>query len=46
MNLSYQTCFQMSIEVKKWPYDFPASNDFQFAYQRGTVSGRLLVLDR
>nr|POF25716.1 rhamnogalacturonate lyase [Quercus suber] len=33
-------------EVKAWPYDFPASVDFPPSDQRGTVSGRLLVLDR
>ncbi|KAK4559994.1 hypothetical protein RGQ29_008971 [Quercus rubra] len=33
-------------EVKAWPYDFPASVDFPSSDQRGTVSGRLLVLDR
>ncbi|KVF84298.1 hypothetical protein Ccrd_026649 [Cynara cardunculus var. scolymus] len=37
---------QMSTEVKKWPYDFLASKDFQSASQRGAVTGRLLVLDR
>ncbi|KAL7617886.1 hypothetical protein Lser_V15G00035 [Lactuca serriola] len=37
---------QMSIEVELWPYDFPASADFQYANQRGVVSGRLLVQDR
>lgn len=36
----------MSIEVELWPYDFPASADFQYADQRGVVSGRLLVQDR
>ncbi|XP_052622429.1 uncharacterized protein LOC111894732 [Lactuca sativa] len=36
---------QMSIEVDRWPYDFPASPDFQSARQRGTVMGRLLVQD-
>ncbi|XP_071737652.1 uncharacterized protein [Rutidosis leptorrhynchoides] len=37
---------QMSIEVDHWPYEFPASNEFQSTHQRGTVSGRLLVQDR
>ncbi|KAI3685803.1 hypothetical protein L6452_35061 [Arctium lappa] len=37
---------QMFVEVKKWPYDFLASKDFQSASQRGTVTGTLLVLDR
>lgn len=36
----------MSVEVEHWPYDFPASNDFQSAHQRGAVSGTLLVQDR
>ncbi|KAK9067819.1 hypothetical protein SSX86_011930 [Deinandra increscens subsp. villosa] len=36
---------QMYDEVKKWPYDFVASNDFQSRYQRGSVTGRLLVQD-
>lgn len=42
----HPTCFQMSLEVEHWPYDFPASNDFQSTHQRGTVRGRLLVQDR
>ncbi|KAL3838677.1 hypothetical protein ACJIZ3_023268 [Penstemon smallii] len=36
---------QMLIETKSWPYDFPVSDDFAYAPQRGTVSGRLLVRD-
>ncbi|GER34850.1 rhamnogalacturonate lyase family protein [Striga asiatica] len=36
---------QMLIETESWPYDFPASDDFPFADQRGVVSGRLLVRD-
>ncbi|KAL6518615.1 hypothetical protein OROGR_019117 [Orobanche gracilis] len=36
---------QMLIETKSWPYDFPVSEDFPFAEQRGIVSGRLLVHD-
>ncbi|GFQ03724.1 rhamnogalacturonate lyase [Phtheirospermum japonicum] len=36
---------QMLIETKSWPYDFPVSNDFHFAEQRGVVSGRLHVRD-
>ncbi|KAK1396212.1 hypothetical protein POM88_006075 [Heracleum sosnowskyi] len=35
----------MSIEVKSWPYDFPASEDFPSKDQRGNVRGRLLVHD-
>ncbi|XP_064965993.1 uncharacterized protein LOC135612876 [Musa acuminata AAA Group] len=37
---------QMQVEVEKWPYDFPASEDFHKSEQRGSVSGRLLVLDK
>ncbi|KAG8383635.1 hypothetical protein BUALT_Bualt04G0034500 [Buddleja alternifolia] len=37
---------QMLIETKSWPYDFPSSEEFLNAEQRGTVSGRLLVHDR
>ncbi|XP_059460108.1 probable rhamnogalacturonate lyase B isoform X2 [Corylus avellana] len=37
---------QMRIEVENWPYDFPASEDFQSSDQRGTVSGRLQIQDR
>ncbi|KAK2996013.1 hypothetical protein RJ640_013903, partial [Escallonia rubra] len=37
---------QMLIETKSWPYDFPLSQDFPHANQRGTISGRLLVRDR
>ncbi|KAK9067820.1 hypothetical protein SSX86_011931 [Deinandra increscens subsp. villosa] len=37
---------QMLEEVAKWPYSFPASNDFQQAHERGVISGRLLVYDR
>ncbi|KAL8096326.1 hypothetical protein AgCh_037332 [Apium graveolens] len=36
---------QMSIEVDRWPYCFPASEDFPSSDQRGNVSGRLLVKD-
>lgn len=38
--------FQMNKEVQSWPYDFPASDDFQKASQRGSVCGTLLVRDR
>lgn len=38
--------FQMNKEVESWPYDFPASDDFQKASQRGSVCGTLLVRDR
>ncbi|MCL7034613.1 hypothetical protein MKW94_014992 [Papaver nudicaule] len=34
---------QMLIEVKSWPYNFPASEDFSSSLQRGKVSGRLLT---
>ncbi|KAK6125862.1 hypothetical protein DH2020_040388 [Rehmannia glutinosa] len=37
---------QMIIETESWPYNFPVSDDFPFAEQRGIVSGRLLVRDR
>ncbi|KAK1271793.1 hypothetical protein QJS04_geneDACA007519 [Acorus gramineus] len=37
---------QMLKEVRSWPYNFPASNDFPKANQRGSVSGRLFVRDR
>ncbi|XP_044511799.1 probable rhamnogalacturonate lyase B isoform X2 [Mangifera indica] len=33
-------------EIQSWPYSFPASEDFQKSEQRGSVCGRLLVLDR
>ncbi|CAL5339260.1 unnamed protein product [Camellia sinensis] len=36
----------MLIETQSWPYDFPLSEDFPHADQRGTVSGRLLVRDK
>lgn len=36
----------MTEEVQNWPYDFPASEDFQKSSQRGSVSGKLLVRDR
>ncbi|KAJ7958892.1 Rhamnogalacturonate lyase family protein [Quillaja saponaria] len=37
---------QMMTEVQGWPYCFPASEDFLKSEQRGTICGRLLVLDR
>ncbi|KAB5568800.1 hypothetical protein DKX38_002593 [Salix brachista] len=37
---------QMLIEVQSWPYEFPASEDYQKPDQRGNVSGRLFVRDR
>ncbi|CAK9186567.1 unnamed protein product [Ilex paraguariensis] len=37
---------QMRKEVQSWPYSFPASEDFPHADQRGTIRGRLSVLDR
>lgn len=36
----------MSIEVKRWPYNFPQSEDFPSSYQRGSVLGELRVRDR
>ncbi|KAJ4851071.1 hypothetical protein Tsubulata_009587 [Turnera subulata] len=37
---------QMMTEVQRWPYSFPASQDFQKAGDRGNVCGRLLIKDR
>ncbi|OAY33510.1 hypothetical protein MANES_13G102800v8 [Manihot esculenta] len=37
---------QMSIEVKRWPYNFPQSEDFPSSDQRGSVLGELRVRDR
>lgn len=37
---------QMTSEARSWPYEFPASEDFPKARQRGSVVGRLLVRDR
>ncbi|KAK1392015.1 Rhamnogalacturonan endolyase [Heracleum sosnowskyi] len=37
---------QMLIETESWPYDFPLSEDYPYAHERGIVSGRLLVRDR
>ena len=34
------------IEVESWPYNFPASEDFPHADQRGRVTGRLQIKDR
>ncbi|KAM3730360.1 hypothetical protein ACB098_12G081100 [Castanea mollissima] len=36
---------QMMIEVESWPYNFPASDDFPTADQRGSVSGKLQIQD-
>ncbi|XWS25410.1 hypothetical protein CRYUN_Cryun27aG0065800 [Craigia yunnanensis] len=36
----------MQMEVKNWPYCFPASEDFPKSDQRGKVCGRLIVQDR
>ncbi|VFQ93568.1 unnamed protein product [Cuscuta campestris] len=36
---------QMFIETDNWPYDFPLSEAFVPAQQRGVVTGRLLVRD-
>ena len=33
-------------ETSKWPYEFPASEDFPKSMQRSSVSGQLLVNDR
>ncbi|KAL6578134.1 hypothetical protein OROMI_010462 [Orobanche minor] len=37
--------FRMT-EVQRWPYNFPASYDFQKSEQRGNIRGRLLIRDR
>ncbi|KAA8546655.1 hypothetical protein F0562_003114 [Nyssa sinensis] len=37
---------QMLIETQNWPYNFPLSEDYPFSYQRGEVTGRLLIRDR
>lgn len=37
---------QMLVETENWPYNFPLSEDYARADQRGIVSGRLLVRDR
>ncbi|KAH0711338.1 hypothetical protein KY289_007297 [Solanum tuberosum] len=37
---------QMFVETENWPYNFPLSEDYARADQRGIVSGRLLVRDR
>ncbi|THU63925.1 hypothetical protein C4D60_Mb01t20990 [Musa balbisiana] len=37
---------QALVEEGSWPYMFPASKDFHKSEQRGSVSGRLLVLDK
>ncbi|XAR73519.1 Rhamnogalacturonan endolyase [Bertholletia excelsa] len=37
---------QMVKETQIWPYNFPVSEDFPKANERGTVYGRLLVRDR
>lgn len=36
---------QMQVEVDSWPYNFPLSDDYPTAEQRGSVTGRLLVRD-
>lgn len=46
LNLWADAKEQMFIETESWPYDFPQSQDFYPAQQRGLVSGRLLVRDR
>ncbi|KAK9038654.1 hypothetical protein V6N11_023510 [Hibiscus sabdariffa] len=37
---------QLSEEIKIWPYNFVASEDFPHFEQRGEVNGQLLVRDR
>ncbi|KAK4788983.1 hypothetical protein SAY86_020302 [Trapa natans] len=36
----------MAAEVQNWPYNFPASADFEPMDSRGFINGRLLVRDR
>ncbi|XP_057251848.1 probable rhamnogalacturonate lyase B [Beta vulgaris subsp. vulgaris] len=36
---------QLQEELKSWPYEFPVSEDFPKANQRGSVVGKLLVKD-
>lgn len=36
----------MAAEVQNWPYNFPASEDFELMDSRGLINGRLLVRDR
>ena len=38
--------FKMLAEVKKWPYSFPASDDFPKANERVNVTGKLFVHDK
>ncbi|KAK9994255.1 hypothetical protein SO802_023958 [Lithocarpus litseifolius] len=45
LNLWEDAKNQMMIEVESWPYNFPASDDFPTADQRGSVSGRLQIQD-
>ncbi|XP_058081206.1 uncharacterized protein LOC131229304 isoform X11 [Magnolia sinica] len=37
---------ETAFEVESWPYNFPVSEDFPNSDQRGSISGRLLVIDR
>ncbi|KAI4388681.1 hypothetical protein MLD38_000988 [Melastoma candidum] len=37
---------QSGIEAENWPYSFPKSNDFVKPEKRGSVGGRLLVVDK
>ncbi|KAL4558971.1 hypothetical protein LXL04_031097 [Taraxacum kok-saghyz] len=37
---------QTMIEVKGWPYSFPASMDYPKSNERGNIYGKLLVRDR
>ncbi|KAL0440027.1 UNVERIFIED_CONTAM: hypothetical protein Slati_2485700 [Sesamum latifolium] len=45
VSLWYDAKDQMDKEVGKWPYSFPASEDFLHADERGSISGRLLAQD-
>lgn len=36
----------MEEEVENWPYNFPQSEDFVYADQRGSIGGQLYFRDR
>ncbi|XP_021747731.1 probable rhamnogalacturonate lyase B [Chenopodium quinoa] len=37
---------QLQKEIEKWPYEFPSSDIYAKANQRGSVGGQLLIRDR
>ena len=37
---------QVEVEMRSWPYSWPASPDYAKAQERGIFSGRLLVCDQ